>query len=61
MASGSWDTLIKIWNLESGVQIAELKGHSESVNSVAYSYNRKILASASIDETIKIWHVESGT
>ena len=60
MASGSADKTIKIWNLESGAQIKELKGHSDNVYSVAFSPDGKILASGSGDNTIKIWNLESG-
>ena len=60
MASGSVDKTLKIWNLESGAQIKELKGHSNDVISVAFSPDGKILASGSGDNTIKIWNLESG-
>ena len=36
-----------------------LEGHSNSVNSVAFSPDGKTLASASSDNTIKLWHLES--
>jgi WD40 repeat protein len=35
-------------------------GHSQYVNSVAFSPNGKLLASASKDETFKLWDVASG-
>ncbi|MEG4110705.1 MULTISPECIES: WD40 domain-containing protein [unclassified Microcoleus] len=36
-----------------------LEGHSNSVNSVAFSPDGKRLASASFDNTIKLWHLET--
>ncbi|KAI9778784.1 MAG: hypothetical protein M1839_007874 [Geoglossum umbratile] len=37
-----------------------LEGHSNSVNSVAFSHNLAWLASASWDKTVKIWNASSG-
>ncbi|MBW4446485.1 MAG: CHAT domain-containing protein [Spirirestis rafaelensis WJT71-NPBG6] len=38
-----------------------LQGHSESVNSVAFSPDGKTLASGSSDKTIKLWDVATGS
>src|ERR1700722_10492234 len=37
-----------------------LEGHSDSVNSVAFSHDSARLASASDDNTVKIWDASSG-
>jgi hypothetical protein len=62
LASGSRDKTIKIWNVSTGQEINTLKGHSRSVNSVAFSPDGKTLASSSRDRdnTIKIWNVATG-
>jgi WD40 repeat protein len=39
---------------------ATLKGHTELINSVAFSSNGKTLASASVDNTIRFWDVKTG-
>jgi WD40 repeat protein len=39
---------------------AVLKGHTNSVHSVAFSPDGKTLASGSLDETIKLWDVADG-
>ncbi|MBC6433937.1 ribosome assembly protein 4, partial [Nostoc sp. HG1] len=42
------------------IEVNTLEGHSNRVNSVAYSPNGQRLASASDDNTLKIWDVSSG-
>jgi WD40 repeat protein len=37
-----------------------LEGHSQGVNSVAFSHDSTRLASASVDSTVKIWDAHSG-
>ncbi|MCC5656489.1 hypothetical protein LC608_05745 [Nostoc sp. XA010] len=41
-------------------QIHTLQGHSNSVNSLAFSPDGKILASGSYDNTIKLWDIGTG-
>ena len=57
LASGSGDETIKIWNVNNGSQIRQLKGHSDYIRSVAFSPNGKMLASGSDDCIIKIWNI----
>jgi WD40 repeat protein len=40
--------------------VQTLEGHSDSVNSVTFSYNSEWLASASFDRTVNIWDASSG-
>ncbi|TEY39704.1 hypothetical protein BOTCAL_0453g00080 [Botryotinia calthae] len=48
-------------DLEWNAVIQTLEGHSNSVNSVAFSADSKLLASGSRDHTIKIWDTATGT
>ncbi len=38
-------------------EIARLEGHTNSVNSISFSPDSKLLASVSEDKTVKIWHI----
>lgn len=62
LVSGSNDTLIKIWNLNSKLVSSHLtlKGHSGCILTLTYVKN-KIIASGGSDKMIKLWEIEGGT
>ena len=54
--SGSYDRTIRIWDAKSGSQLGTpLRGHSDSVMSVAYSPSGRHIVSGSRDSTIRVW------
>lgn len=58
VASGSWDSSIKLWNIRTGLEIATLRGYACIVD-LAFSPIEPVLASLSKDGTIKFWNVET--
>ncbi|CAH0768057.1 unnamed protein product [Bemisia tabaci] len=60
LASASFDSTVRLWEVERGVCIHTLTKHSEPVYSVAFSPDGKFLASGSFDKCVHIWSTQSG-
>ena len=61
LASAADDRTVRIWNTETGGEVAVLKGHTHWVSGVAYSPDGNRLASSSRDGTIKLWDAQAHT
>jgi len=57
----SGDFIIRTWDTESGTELKKLEGHTQKINSVAFSSDGNKIVSGSDDMTVRIWDVESGT
>ena len=51
---------LKLWDLRQSGEAIVLKGHTEEINSVAFSRDGQRIASASQDRSVRLWHIESG-
>ena len=54
------DYAIWLWDLNTGKHKNTYLGHTDEVNSIAFSPNGKTLASASKDTTIRLWDIQTG-
>ncbi|CAA0839972.1 WD-40 repeat family protein [Striga hermonthica] len=58
LASASFDSTIKLWDVDAGRQLHSLNGHRDPVYSVAFSPNGDYLASGSLDKCLHVWSVK---
>jgi WD40 repeat protein len=59
LASASLDTMIRIWNLDSGDCLRVLQGHATLIRCISFSRDGSQLASGSDDGTVRLWNVAS--
>ena len=57
LVSGSWDSTIKIWNINLGICLRTLTGHTNSI--MCISFVNDAIISGSYDSTIKLWNSNS--
>ena len=60
IVTASRDNTAKIWDADSGKEIANLTGHQSYVTSAVFSPDGKKIVTASDDNTAKIWDADSG-
>ena len=58
--SGSRDSTLRLWDVETGNSLRVFEGHTDLVNSVAFSPDGSHAISASDDNTLRLWDVETG-
>ena len=60
LASGSLDSIARLWDVSTGTVLHTLTDHTDWVNSVAFSPDGSTLASGSRDGTVLLWDVATG-
>ncbi|KAF3938293.1 Beta-TrCP [Dactylella cylindrospora] len=59
VATGSYDTTVKIWDMETANEIRTLRGHTNCVRALQFDETK--LISGSMDNTLKVWNWRTGT
>ncbi len=59
--TGSEDQTARLWDVESGAELACLKGHQGAVESASFSLDGHRIVTASRDRTARLWSVERRT
>lgn len=57
LATCSYDTQVKLWDVVNGKLLHTFKDHSDSVYGVAFHPQGKMLATCAADRTVKVWEV----
>lgn len=60
LAAGDASGSVTIWEIATGRQVNQLRGHTDNVQRLAFSPDGRTLATASWDNTIKLWDPLSG-
>lgn len=58
LITGSYDRTVRVWNLETGVELHRLKGHTRAVR--ALQFDEVKLITGSMDNTLKVWDWRRG-
>jgi len=60
VATASYDNTARLWDAATGSERQVLRGHSNSMYSVAFSPDGKLVATASHDKTARLWDAATG-
>lgn len=56
--SSGWKDVIIIWDIDIGIELGTVSGHTKNIETLTFSHDGKILASGSKDGTILLWDWE---
>jgi len=59
--TGSTDRTAKVWDASSGTLLLTLSGHTDALDSAAFSSDGTMILTGSWDQTAKLWDATSGT
>lgn len=60
LLSGHDDTVLRLWDVNSGALLREFKGHTEAIRSVTFSSGGQYALSGGADNTLRWWELKDG-
>lgn len=60
IASGGPESVVRVWDVNSGKSITKLVGHTDNVRDILISDDGDTLLTASSDQTVKVWSITAG-
>ncbi|KIM80637.1 hypothetical protein PILCRDRAFT_822370 [Piloderma croceum F 1598] len=60
IVSSSSDESVRVWDASTGVELKELKGHTNLVNSAGFSSDGTRIVSSSADNSVRVWDASTG-
>ncbi|PFH50976.1 hypothetical protein AMATHDRAFT_3485 [Amanita thiersii Skay4041] len=60
VVSGGCDKVLRVWDVQSGLCIYELPGHSSTIRCIRTLDNRPIAVTGSRDATLRVWDIQRG-
>jgi transducin (beta)-like 1 len=61
LATASFDSTVRLWEVEKGACLHTLHKHRDPVYSIAFSPDGKLIASASVDMWLYVWSTQDGS
>src|SRR5262249_7599103 len=60
IASGGWDTTVRLWDAATGKALHTLRGHKHRVDHVTFAGDGQLLASADNGGEVRLWDAATG-
>ena len=57
MSGGLLESYVKVWDTETGKNVANLKGHHGNIYSIKYADDGAFAMSVGTDKTVKVWDI----
>lgn len=58
--SGSGDGIVHLWDVQTGEEIRQFKGHSDRFSEVVFSPDGRLALTSNRDKTARLWDVQTG-
>jgi tetratricopeptide (TPR) repeat protein len=60
LAAAHWTSKARLYDVNNGNQVQEIRGHSGGVTSLAFSHDSSLLVTGGMDGTVRLWDLKAG-